>query len=296
MKLWLSKNSEVPVKAQLIAQVTLAIASSDLKTGDKLPSTRELARRFNIHQNTVSAAYRDLALQGLVEFRQGSGVYVSDAKRPDGGRGDLERLIADFISVLERLGYDRAAILEHISQDPSEKPIKEILIVEAIGPLREIIVSEISSAIPLDVRGISPEDLGSQNLEGVQLAALFDETEKLRTLLPAGASCLDLKANSPAESLTGKARPAETDLIGIASGWDDFIDLARLFLMAAEIPPDSIVACSTRDEGWFRSMAGVSMIICDTVTAENLSSDDRVQVFPIISSESLSELCKLASV
>ena len=296
MKLWLSKSSEVPVRAQLIAQVTLAIASSDLKTGDKLPSTRELARRFSIHQNTVSAAYRDLALQGLVEFRQGSGIYVSDAKIQNDGRGDLDRLVAAFISELEQLGYDRAAILEHISQDSNEKRIKEILIVEAIGPLREIIVSEISSAIPLDVRGISPEDLGSENLEGVQLAALFDETEKLGTLLPAGASCLYLKANSPAESLTGKTRPAETDLIGIASGFDDFINLARLFLMAADIPPDSIVTCSTCDNGWFRSMVGVSMIICDTVTAGRLSGDDRVQVFPIISRDSLSALCELASV
>ena len=296
MKLWLSKNSEVPAKAQLIAQVTLAIASGDLKAGDKLPSTRELARRFSIHQNTVSGAYRDLVVQGLVEFRQGSGIYVSAVKRPDDGSGDLSRLVADFLSGLEQLGYDRAAILEHITQVSNQKRIKEILIVEAVGALREVIVSEISSAVPLDVRGISPEELSSENFEGVQLAALFDETEKLDTLLPAGASCLYLKANSPAESLTGKARPAETDLIGLASGWDDFINLARLFLMAAEIPPDSIVACSTRDEGWFRSMAGVSMIICDTVTAENLSGDDRVQVFPIISSESLSELCKLASV
>ena len=57
MQLWLAKDSEVPLREQLIAQIKLAILSQDLKPGQKLPSTRELARRFKIHANTVSAAY-----------------------------------------------------------------------------------------------------------------------------------------------------------------------------------------------------------------------------------------------
>jgi DNA-binding transcriptional regulator YhcF (GntR family) len=48
MHLWLSKNSEVPIREQLITQIRLAILSDDLKPGQKLPSTRELARRFRI--------------------------------------------------------------------------------------------------------------------------------------------------------------------------------------------------------------------------------------------------------
>ncbi len=61
MKIWLSKNSEVSVREQLVAQISLGIVSRDLRAGDRLPSTRELARRFEIHPNTVSAAYRELA-------------------------------------------------------------------------------------------------------------------------------------------------------------------------------------------------------------------------------------------
>jgi hypothetical protein len=33
------------------------LLSGDLKPGERLPSTRELARRFSIHPNTVSAGY-----------------------------------------------------------------------------------------------------------------------------------------------------------------------------------------------------------------------------------------------
>ena len=83
MKLWISKNSEVPVHDQLTAQITLGIASKDLVPGERLPSTRELARRFRIHQNTVSTAYRKLTEQGLVTLRKGSGVYVANSAGPD---------------------------------------------------------------------------------------------------------------------------------------------------------------------------------------------------------------------
>ena len=60
MRLWLSKNSSVPLREQLVRQLRFGVVSGDLKPGQRLPSTRELARRFRIHSNTVSAAFRDL--------------------------------------------------------------------------------------------------------------------------------------------------------------------------------------------------------------------------------------------
>ena len=55
MKLWLSKNSAVPIQQQLKIQLMLGITSGDLPTGDKLPSTAGIARRFHVHANTVRA-------------------------------------------------------------------------------------------------------------------------------------------------------------------------------------------------------------------------------------------------
>src|SRR3954467_303418 len=78
MRFWLARNSEVPIREQLVTQITLGILSGDLPAGHKLPSTRELARRFRVHANTVSAAYRQLEDEGLLESRRGSGVYVTD--------------------------------------------------------------------------------------------------------------------------------------------------------------------------------------------------------------------------
>ena len=82
MRLWFSPASEVPIYRQLATQVMLAILSGDLKPGDRLPSTRELARRFSVHPNTVSAGYRELADQGWVDYRHGSGVFVKSGAKP----------------------------------------------------------------------------------------------------------------------------------------------------------------------------------------------------------------------
>jgi len=64
MRFWISHASDVPIREQLVTQIVLAILSEDLQTGVRLPSTRELARRFRIHANTVSAAYKDLERAG----------------------------------------------------------------------------------------------------------------------------------------------------------------------------------------------------------------------------------------
>src|SRR5205814_6884222 len=101
MRLWLSKSSEVPIRVQLEAQIVLGILSNDLKAGERLPSTRELARRYKIHSNTVSAVYRQLASKGWVDSRRGSGVYIRGRASARGldGNFPLDRLISFFLNI-----------------------------------------------------------------------------------------------------------------------------------------------------------------------------------------------------
>ena len=116
MRLWLSKNSDVPLREQLVRQVMLGVVSDDLKPGQRLPSTRELARRFRIHSNTVSAAYRDLERAGWLEMRKGSGVYVrqlgGDVQQGDApldSRLELDRLISAFFTLAAWLHFTSAS-------------------------------------------------------------------------------------------------------------------------------------------------------------------------------------------
>ena len=108
VRLWFAPSSEVPIYRQLVTQVVLAILSGDLKPGERLPSTRELARRFCLHPNTVSAGYRLLEKEGWTEQRRGSGVYVrANADAPSTPEQILDQHIAGFFRAVRELGLLR---------------------------------------------------------------------------------------------------------------------------------------------------------------------------------------------
>lgn len=65
------------VYAQVINEVKRRIARGLLKTGDRLPSVRELARTLVINPNTAAKAYQLLEAEGVVVARQGHGTFVA---------------------------------------------------------------------------------------------------------------------------------------------------------------------------------------------------------------------------
>ena len=64
VKLWLMHSGEVSLPDQIATQLRMAVLSGDLRPSERLPSVRALARRFGLHHNTVSAAYRRLEQEG----------------------------------------------------------------------------------------------------------------------------------------------------------------------------------------------------------------------------------------
>jgi GntR family hexuronate regulon transcriptional repressor len=64
---------------QIARAIAAAIADGRYVPGDKLPSERELADQFGVSRPTIRDAMIALEFQGLVEARQGSGVYVNAA-------------------------------------------------------------------------------------------------------------------------------------------------------------------------------------------------------------------------
>lgn len=56
------------------------IQKNNLASGDKLPSERELAARFQTSRHSVREALRILENQGIITSQMGSGTYVADAK------------------------------------------------------------------------------------------------------------------------------------------------------------------------------------------------------------------------
>lgn len=69
---------------EIYRQIVAAIRDGRLTPGDRLTPTRELARALAVSRMTVTVAYDQLAGEGYVESRQGSGTFVSKvaARKP----------------------------------------------------------------------------------------------------------------------------------------------------------------------------------------------------------------------
>ena len=67
---------------QIYRQIRSAIVMGRLEHGDRLPPTRELARRLDVSRNTVSLAYEWLVAEGLLSGRQGAGSFVEGGAAP----------------------------------------------------------------------------------------------------------------------------------------------------------------------------------------------------------------------
>ena len=65
-----------PIYSQIVDGIRDQILSGVLRTGDKLPSVRELAAQLTINPNTIQRAYRELELQGWIATVLGKGCFV----------------------------------------------------------------------------------------------------------------------------------------------------------------------------------------------------------------------------
>lgn len=61
---------------QVVRQIESAIRSGQLARGERLPTERELGATFDVSRGVVREAIKVLSAMGLVEARQGSGLYV----------------------------------------------------------------------------------------------------------------------------------------------------------------------------------------------------------------------------
>ena len=70
-------HSSVPVYKQIENLVIFAISSGNLKPGDQLPTILEQASKMKVNPNTITKAYHDLDLMGLIKGQRGMGVFIT---------------------------------------------------------------------------------------------------------------------------------------------------------------------------------------------------------------------------
>jgi GntR family transcriptional regulator / MocR family aminotransferase len=102
----LDRSADQPLRAQLEGSLREAIRDGRLRGGERLPSSRELARELGVSRGMVQECYGQLLAEGYLTSRTGSATRVADIQErpaaaappaPAPGRAAPDRaLIADF--------------------------------------------------------------------------------------------------------------------------------------------------------------------------------------------------------
>jgi len=96
-----------PIYAQLDRGIRVAIAHGKLKTGDQLPTVRQLAVDLRVNANTVAKVYLALEREGIVQTKRGVGTFISDSRPPAVHDAHRERRLKELV---DRLLADAASI------------------------------------------------------------------------------------------------------------------------------------------------------------------------------------------
>ena len=90
-----------PIYVQIIDGFKEQITAGILRSGDKLPSVRELAGALTINPNTIQRAYRQLEMEGWIATVPGKGCFVCSDERL--AEEEKNRLLAAFDEAAEGL-------------------------------------------------------------------------------------------------------------------------------------------------------------------------------------------------
>jgi DNA-binding transcriptional regulator YhcF (GntR family) len=290
MRLWISKHSEVPIREQLVTQIVLGIVSNDLKIGARLPSTRDLARRYDIHANTVSSAYRELARRRWVEFRKGSGVYVRerDDEPLDDGLA-LDQLIGRFFRNLREEGYSLSEIQASVQRSLSMQRPDHFLLLEPDPELRQILVAEIVRATNVKVQGVGPEEVDGA-MAGAAPLVLYGHMGEFVDRMKSGTEPIVLHSASIVESMRGQTRPPRDALVAVVSRWPEFLRWARTMLVAAGLDADALSFRDARERNWEKGLRSAAFVITDSLMAPRIPAGCEVKVYRVLAESSIKEI------
>lgn len=117
MNIIISNSINTPIYEQIKEQIKNKIVSNELKTGDLLPSIRNLAKDLRISVITTKNAYEELEKEGYAETIPGKGTYVASK--------NVEIIKEEQMQKIENL-IEMAVSIAKISKIP-KKELNDIL-------------------------------------------------------------------------------------------------------------------------------------------------------------------------
>lgn len=128
-----------PLYQQIKERVRELVLRDVLKTHERLPSVRELAKELTVNPNTIQRAYKELEEEGFIYPVQGKGFFAAPVKNAIKS-GELQKRIKELqktVSQIMLLGVDKKEVISMINNildegeggfkdDTGKKPEQEL--------------------------------------------------------------------------------------------------------------------------------------------------------------------------
>ncbi|KAA9071691.1 GntR family transcriptional regulator [Streptococcus agalactiae] len=100
-------NEKSPIYLQIAEHIKMQIVSQEIKSGDQLPTVRELAQEAGVNPNTMQRAFTELEREGMVFSQRTSGRFVTEDNLLIGKiRQQVAKAeLATFVNNMKKIGY-----------------------------------------------------------------------------------------------------------------------------------------------------------------------------------------------
>ena len=110
-------NTGTPIYLQVINELKKKMVKGELRPGEKMPSSRDLAVAYKVNQNTAARIYREMEMAGYCFTRRGIGTFVSEEENmfQDLKKEMADELLKNFMHEMSGLGYQKDDIISQIA-------------------------------------------------------------------------------------------------------------------------------------------------------------------------------------
>jgi DNA-binding transcriptional regulator YhcF (GntR family) len=192
MEFFIADHNPDSVIKQIQEQVKIAVWMGTVRSGDSLPSIREVERKTGVNRAQVYRAYKALGQSGLLVMTRGRGkgaVVSTAAPSPDLIHTKCRTLTKNLVTKIRRLGLSPTAYARYLSQHMQELESRAPFI-GYVDPQKTFATSraaEVSQLWRVPVIGLTIRELKSAARKGTQLRKVLTNhlmRDEVQSLLP----------------------------------------------------------------------------------------------------------------
>lgn len=262
----------VPIYLQVKAYILDKIKTGYYKVGDKLPAERQLAEKLGISRNTVSAAYKELLLEGILDSEQGRGTFVREqtiditAAGAEVAGSRLERALkiidAAMAQVVE-LGFtvEQFATITAIRAKERELATRQlrVAVVEGTQEFVERFIDQLGQAAnahfePVTLPELTTGAVKSEFLDACDLVVTtLNHQSVVAGFLDNGIKLLTVATTPNMEAVIKLARLPMDSEVAVIAKTREFVDALQQLLVKIGCGSLKLISCIGEDREKIRS-------------------------------------------